>query len=72
MIGAGVIAVALLWLVLLADMEDRDKRKRTDAERQLQRLAQLGGMEMRSRFELIDITLRGMRELWRHDPRRYA
>lgn len=72
MLLGGLLAVGLLWWVLLVDMEDRGRRERADGERQLMGLAQLGAMELKWRFELIDLTLRDMRALWLRDPGRYA
>lgn len=71
MLLAGLVAVAVLWWVLLADMDDRARRERADGERQLMSMAQLSAMELKSRFELIDLTLRDMRALWLRDSIRY-
>lgn len=71
MLLAGLVAVAVLWWVLLTDMDDRARRERADGERQLQNMAQLTAMELKSRFELIDLTLRDMRALWLRDTVRY-
>lgn len=71
MLLAGVVAVVLLWWILLTDMDERARRERADGERQLLNMAQLSALELKSRFELIDLTLRDMRALWLRDPIRY-
>lgn len=71
MLLAGLVAVSVFWWVLLTDMDDRARRERADGERQLQNMAQLSAMELKSRFELIDLTLRDMRALWLRDSIRY-
>ena len=72
MLTGGLAIVAVMWGILLADMDLRFERERQDGDRQLLSLVQLGAMELKASLDLIDLTLRDLRDQWQSDPGGFA